>query len=358
MSSSSSGSGTGEALAWVSARHLQHMVSRGDAAGLAMQPLLAEAGIGPALLADPDGQVPMAAVEALLTALSQRHGHPLFGLRLAQDIQPATLGVLGYITQASSTLGDVLEALVRYNGLLSNIGHTSLRFAPGTVEVLWECRAGGEIFRHQATDYVLGIFVALARLLLSGQEDLLRAVNFTHARPADSTRIREYADFFRAPVYFAQPQSSVVLAVAALRKKLPHGDSALRELMEAHALQLLRQRTREPSLVDAVRHLVEVMIMDGVPTKEAVAQQLGMSERSLHRHLQEQGSSYRDILDTARLQMAHRCLCQTQESVNRIATLLGFSTHQAFLRWFRQCTGVTPGVYRQQQSLAPEEKTP
>ncbi|MGH8492937.1 MAG: AraC family transcriptional regulator [Moraxellaceae bacterium] len=345
-----SSSAPAEALAWISVRHLQHMIARGEAAGLPMQSLLDEAGILPAQLADPDGLLSISAVEALLVRLSQRYADPLLGLHLASDIRPATFGVLGYILQASATLGDVLEVLVRYNGLLSNIGRTSLRFGPGTVEVVWECLAGGEAFRRQATDYVIGIFVVISRLLLGEKAQQLRAVHLAHSRPADAERVREYADFFRAPVYFAGEHSSVVMAVDALRLKLPHGDAVLKELMEAHALQLLRQRSRETSLADAVRHLVEVMLADGVPGREMVAQQLGMSERSLHRHLQALGTSWRAIMDAARMDMAHARLCGTQASASEIAELLGFSTHQAFLRWFRQSTGMTPGEYRRQQA--------
>ncbi len=324
------------------------MVARGEAAGLAMAPLLADAGISAAQLADPDGLLPMSAIEALLAALSQRHADPLVGLHLASDIQPATFGVLGYIMQASATLGEALEVLVRYNGLLSNIGHTSLRFGPGTVAVVWECRAGGEAFRRQATDYVTGIFVVLARLLLGEKSAWLRAVHLAHGRPAEAARVREYSDFFQVPVYFGHGDSAVVLASEALRFRLPHGDAVLKELMEARALQLLRQRSREHTLVDAVKHLLAVMLLDGVPSRQAVAAQLGMSERSLHRHLLAQGTSWRGLLNGLRRDLCLRRLGDSPVTAGEMAAVLGFSTHQAFLRWFRQETGMTPGEYRRQ----------
>ena len=336
----------GPALAWISARHLQHMVLRGRAAGLPMDELLQEAGITPVQLADADGLVPMLAVELLLVLLSRRHEDALLGLHLAQDIQPATFGVLGYILQSCTTLAEVLEVLVRYNGLLSNIGRTSLRHTPGAVEVVWECLAGGEVFRRHAADYVLGIFAVLSRLLLPTATPALRAIHLAHAKPRATERLAEYSAFFEAPVYFAASHSCLVIAAPALRLKLPHGDTALRELMEAHARHLLRRREQEASLADLVARLVRAMLQEGVPAREAVAQQLGLSERSLHRRLEALGTSYREILDTVRRELAVEKLRHTQVSIVGIAADLGFSTHQAFLRWFRQQLQMTPGEFR------------
>ncbi len=346
---------SGPALAWVSARHLQHMVARGRAAGLPMDELLREAGITPAQLADADGLVPMLAVELLLLCLSRRYEGALPGLHLAQDIQPATFGVLGYILQSCSTLAEVLEALVRYNGLLSNIGRTSLRYGPGTVEVVWECLAGGELFRRHATDYVLGIFAVLSRLLLPATP-LLKAVHLVHARPVDAMRLAEYSTLFEAPVYFGASHSCLLIAAPALRLKLPHGDAALRDLMEVHARHLLQGRQQGASLADVVARLVRAMLQAGLPARAAVAQQLGLSERSLHRRLDELGTSYREILDAVRRELALDSLRNSGASVVSIATDLGFSTHQAFLRWFRLQVQMTPGEFRKRAAATENEQ--
>lgn len=336
----------GPALAWVSVRHLQHMVLRGREAGLPMDELLQEAGITPVQMAEAEGLVPLLAVELLLVHLSRRHAGVLLGLHLAQDIQPATFGVLGYILQSCSTLGEVLEVLVRYNGLLSNIGRTSLRHGPGTVEVVWECLAGGEAFRWHATDYVLGIFAVLSRLLLPAATPLLRAVSLTHARPSEAARLAEYSAFFGAPVYFGAGHSGLLLTAEALRLSLPHGDAALRELMEAHAGHLLQRRGQVDSLADVVARLLRSMLQEGMPMRAAVAGQLGLSERSLHRRLGEQGTNYREILDAVRRDVTVEKLRNGRASVVSIAAELGFSTHQAFLRWFRQHFRMTPGEFR------------
>ncbi|MGH8456559.1 MAG: AraC family transcriptional regulator [Stenotrophobium sp.] len=342
---------------WISARHLRHFVAHGEAAGLRMDELLGNAGVGRDKLADADGLIPLAAVESMLQSLSGRYADPLIGLHMASDIQPASFGALGFILQACTKFSDVLDVATRYSGLLSNIGKTSLVHGPGTAQLCWECAAGGEALRRHATEYVLGAFVVLARLLLPGRKGLLLSVNFAHARPDDPELARKYFAFFQCPVYFGKPVSSVTLPASALNTRLRHGDAFIKDLLERHARNQLQQRKLDTSFADQVRHLIGAMVMEGTPTKEMVAMQLGISSRSLHRKLQDLGTSYREILDRVRLDAAHERLREGADSISQISAHLGFSSHQAFLRWFKQSTGMTPGEYRKQQAATPARST-
>src|SRR3546814_5870193 len=91
-------------------------------------------------------------------------------------------------------------------------------------------------------------------------------------------------------------------------------DLFMKDVLDRHARDIIRRHERSSSLPDEVRHLIGAMIIEGVPTKEAVAMQLGTSARSLHRNLQELGTGYREILDGVRLSMARERL-QDRKSV-------------------------------------------
>ncbi|HWU68256.1 MAG TPA: AraC family transcriptional regulator [Stenotrophobium sp.] len=334
------------AQGWISARHLRHFVARGEAAGLQMDRLMGAAGLARSKLADADGAIPIAAIETMLAAVSARYADPLIGLHMASDIQPATFGAFGYISQACNSFADVLEVATRYNGLLSNIGRTSIVPVPGGVQLCWECVIGGEALRRQATEYVLGALVVLARALLAGHRDFLQAVHFAHARPVGPDRVREYSSFFQCPVYFEKPVSALMIPARTLKIRMRHGDAFIKQALEQHARTMLRQRHHATSLPDEVAQLIRVMIMDGAPGIDTIAGQLGISGRSLHRKLQAAGSSYRQILDQVRLELARGRLDAGMDSIRQISELLGFSSQQAFLRWFKQTAGQTPGDYR------------
>lgn len=337
------------APAWVSARHMQYFLSVGDAFGLPVDDILAEAGLARAKLADGESTISVAALEFLLERLSNRFETPLIGLQLASEVQPATFGVLGMLTQACATFGDVLNMVIRFNGLLSNFGHTSLTHTPGEVHIQWACSAGGDAFRRHATEYVLASFVVLGRALLYGKSEVPASVNFAHAAPKNPALLVHYHALFRCPVYFDRSVSEVVLPLQHLTVHLRHSDALMREALERHAEELLRKHERTDLAAD-VRNLIAAMLTDTPPGKEVVARQLGMSSRSLHRALQKADSNYQQLLDEARIARARELLVNTAQAVEEVAFKVGFQSRQSFIRWFKDEVGTTPGDYRQRHS--------
>lgn len=337
---------------WVSARHLQHIVARGDSAGLGMGPLLRQAGLHRGLLADCAGSVPVSALELLLQHASEHFRDPLIGLRLACAIQPATFGVIGHLVQTCHRFQDVLDALTRYNGLLSNIGTTSISRAPGQVRVHWQCHVGGPLFRRHAREYVLGAFVTLARRMLPDEPDLPLAVHLPHERPDDHQIQADYRALFRCQVHFHQRSACVVLPARLLRRRLPHGDTSLHDMLDQHASAELARRAPPPArrtLTGDVRQLLGTTLTHP-PSRDQLAAQLGLSSRSLHRHLASEGTRYQSLLDAVRLERACQLLGHSGAHHSDIAAELGFASPQSFMRWFRRLTGHTPSGYRQHQT--------
>ncbi|MGH6646900.1 AraC family transcriptional regulator [Aquabacterium sp.] len=334
---------------WVSMRHLQRATLFARGVGIGVDELLAQAGLNHQQLADLDGVVSLRTIESMLSALQRQYSDPLFGLRLANEIQPSTLGAFGHVLQACPTFSDLVDVVTRYNGLLSNIGKTSVTHSPGQVELHWDCLAGSPLFRRHASEYVVGTFVVLSRLLAPGHA-FPTAVHFKHARPDHSERIREYFSFFQCPVHFGQASNSIMAPAELLQLRLPYGDAVLMKLLEQHASNLLQQRSEAPSFVEDVRRLLKALILAGTASKETVAQQLGTSPRSLHRRLQALGTTYRELLDTVRTDLAREQLANITP-ISEIGERLGFSSRQAFMRWFRQVTGATPSQYRKHRIL-------
>jgi AraC-like DNA-binding protein len=83
-----------------------------------------------------------------------------------------------------------------------------------------------------------------------------------------------------------------------------------------------------------------------IPAIAAVARELGMSERSLRRHLATEGTSYRDVVRSTLETSAGRLLRDPARTIKQTAVALGFADAAAFSNAFKRWTGMTPGEYR------------
>lgn len=105
--------------------------------------------------------------------------------------------------------------------------------------------------------------------------------------------------------------------------------------------------TPVPAVVDAVARLVHTDLMCPQPV-EAVAQQLGLSGRSLQRALAQHGTSYSALVTQARCRAAASHLVRQQPGVAEIGFLCGFSDQAHFTRVFSRCVGLPPARYRKE----------
>ncbi|MFC0198782.1 helix-turn-helix domain-containing protein [Paracoccus rhizosphaerae] len=77
-----------------------------------------------------------------------------------------------------------------------------------------------------------------------------------------------------------------------------------------------------------------------------IASGLSLSPRTLQRHLAAQGSSLRELVMEARLELGCTQLRSGQASSSEIARRLGYADSTAFWRAFKKRTGAAPSKQR------------
>ena len=77
---------------------------------------------------------------------------------------------------------------------------------------------------------------------------------------------------------------------------------------------------------------------------------MGMSERSFARRLQEKGTSFRQLVDDLRCDMARSYLTDPELTLAQVAYLLGYADQSAFSNSFRRWTGQSPRRFRAGQA--------
>lgn len=294
--------------------------------------------LGP-LPAGEDGQLPMPVWQGLLQRAADLLDEPALGLRVAEGIGPRHFGVVGYAALACATLGEALQRLERYHALVYDANPAQLHVEGPKMVLEWGTSLGrpGQLVDETG----LGALVQLARGL-TGAPLPVDAVEFVNPAPDDP---QPYQAFFGGQVRFGQPCTRLILPLTYLQLPLRQADPALLALLDAQAEGFLRQR-RDGGLIDRCQQALIPLLRDGNPSLDALARSLHRSARTLQRHLETQGVSFRQLLDDTRRQLASGYLRDARLPLGEVAALLGYSQQSAFSRAFRQWHGEGPLAWR------------
>jgi AraC-like DNA-binding protein len=123
----------------------------------------------------------------------------------------------------------------------------------------------------------------------------------------------------------------VGLTGRTLQRRLQRCGRTYSDLVREERFDLTRELLADPSLVRAV---AAELALTGPLTIGRIADRLGCSSRTLQRHLADQNSSLRAIVEESRLEIARVLLCKTELSVQEIADRSGYSTPSGFARAF------------------------
>jgi AraC-like DNA-binding protein len=112
---------------------------------------------------------------------------------------------------------------------------------------------------------------------------------------------------------------------------------------------LLAQRRQRSGLAGRIRQRL-LRSDDAFPGLEQIADELGLTSRTLRRRLASEGTTYRHLLDECRELLAEQLLGQLRLSVEEVAARLGYAEASSFIIAFRRWKGVTPRRFVQQAS--------
>lgn len=155
-----------------------------------------------------------------------------------------------------------------------------------------------------------------------------------------------YHQHFRCPVQFNSPRTQVAFSSPSLSRERPDNDEEFNEICLRHCSQIARQIENRGPVVSRLRDLL-LRNPGSIPSLERSAAVLGMSARSLRRHLLDEGTNYKTLVSEFRLDLAREYLSNSHMTLapKEVAYLLGFKDTNAFRRAFKAWTGMTVGEY-------------
>jgi AraC-like DNA-binding protein len=303
---------------------------------------LKDHGISPMIFRDPEARLPHAVAVRLWQAACQLTNDSDLGLHVAEGIRAGNFGALDYAVRTSETLGVGLQRLSRYHHFLHDAAEVKLTVHRDRAVLSHRLPVPGGPPRA-VSEFVIAGWLVTSRQA-TGANWIPLQVRFPHAAPDNTS---EHRRVFGCSLEFGHERSELVFSRDLLDMPLLKADADLQAILEAQVVATLQKLPKGEATTDAVRRYLAGELCKGQPTLEQIAPRLHMSPRTLHRRLDEEGTSFRRVLTEVRRELAGRHLIDRQLAISEIAFLLGFSEASAFHRAFKRWTGHAPLAYRE-----------
>lgn len=338
-------------LGTASVAALRQYVRAAESAGVDITRLFDKASLNPAILDTDDGRIDGEQLQHFIHLLVEQTRNPVLGLETGDFVQPGTYSVLGYITMSCATLGEAVARIAPFEKLVGDMGTTRLAVNGDEITLAWNCNYDDPIVQPHLVDNVFSSWVNYARWLSDNDTASPSLVRLKRQSPGEKLE-RAYQSRWHCPVQFGADENSITLKKELLDTRLRQPDPLLRKTLEAHALTQLASLDTDSDLTSKVKQSIQQQLVHGITRQDMVADDLGMTSRTLQRKLSQEGVSYQKLLDEVRLKMAEDYLLNSELPIPEIALRLGYSETTSFHRKFKAVKGKTPGEFRASRGQA------
>jgi AraC-like DNA-binding protein len=308
--------------------------------------ILAECGFDISLFDDPDNIITHHNRSQLLQQCVNKTGCQHFGLLIGQKTGPSALGLVGFFMQHSPDLATALHSLVHYSHLHVRGAVIYLEKDNGSVFLGYSIFQSNIEAHQQIEDGAVAIAFNILRQLC-GPSWKPDEVHFSHQKPADS---RAYKQFFNAPVKFDTEHSGLLFSAHWLQQAVVGANPELYRFLQKQIDEFDHQSG--DNFAEQVQRALHSALHTHQATADHIAELFSIHPRTLNRRLKSCGTSFQQLADQTRFEIAQQLLENSSIQLNQIAATLGYSDASAFSRSFRRWSGMTPAAWREQNHRA------
>ena len=287
--------------------------------------------------------VDLAAERRVWRALVGATGREDIGLLCGLRFPTQAMGMLGYVMANSPNLWVVLEKTCQYAALMGDSMGWRYTRGPSQTKVWIEQWSEW----HDPLRYTVDCMMASISAWGTANAPnpiFPTEVGFHYQQPEDDAA--HVNIFAPAPVHFGTDVSYLLFDNSQLNQPVIGANREIFETFSDRTERALRRLGEWGTWSDRVRKAMAVHLKGASPTIDAIASELAVSVRTLQLRLQEEGTSFSEVLTGTKSELAQEFLKAGDVRSEEIAYLLGYSEESAFARSFKRWTGCTPAQFR------------
>ncbi len=269
----------------------------------------------------------------------------LLGLHIGENSTPSIVGLVGHLMQSSPTLKDAFENLCRFNTLVTDVftyhvfsekEYFILEFTPHEI---WQ-----ENYPETAKQAVMQAMSGSLHVcqLLTGKKLLPQKVDFAWNSPKNKA---EYDRIFGQHLNFNRDENRLYLRAEDAQLPVIGYNRELQEVFRSLLQKALDEAQDLETTSSQVKRILAEKFRDHLPSLHEISDQLHVTSRSLQRKLKEENTSYQELTDELRKNLALGLLRSHKYTINEIAYRLGYAEPSVFRRAFKRWTGNNPSKY-------------
>jgi AraC-like DNA-binding protein len=302
-------------------------------------------GLEPDELTDFARRLPAERLFSVWEIVMRRLGDPGFPVRAARNAAKDARSAVYLLAAASDRVRDGIQrSVANVSAWTTAYTITAVDRADGAMNLILEGLDPARLGARCEAEFTVADFLASIRVGIGDDDVTPLRVGFAHPAPRDTGPHREY---FGPGLRFGAAHTELVLPAELMDLPNPKAHAGLVGVLTGHVAGLRAAHAKPPSYALRVRGWLLDQFRNGrPPTVPAAARALVLSERTLHRRLAAEGTTFREVAEATRRQLSIDLVRESPRGIKEIASLVGFSDARAFHRAYRRWTGTTPGSDR------------
>ncbi len=279
----------------------------------------------------------------LLEHASKELNYPDIAMQLAKQQDMMILAPLVPLLKDVTNIQEALNTILKYLKILVSGYQIEVEIKQEHITLTFSLELPHiqELVQYQ--DYAMASAVSIIYGLL-GKTFPIRGCYFLRSEH-NQQRISEYAQYYRCPVAFGCQTLSLSADTSILNQSI----SSLLKQVDVRVNQAMSYH--RTNIIEQISQVISFSLINGSSSLNDIASSMHFSSRTLQKRLQDQGTSYRALLDAVRFNMANQYLRNTYYQLTDIAALLGYNNLSAFSRSYKRWSGVYPTEIRKRLML-------